>query len=294
MIREKHKNWSLSKLLKIAQLSKSTFFYEISKSDKDEKNKELIDEIKTIFYENKCRYGHRRITAELKNRGITINHKKVLRLMNKLGLVAIKRKVKYRSYKGKIGVIAPNIIDRNFKADKPNKKWTTDVSQFNLPFGKCYLSPILDMCCGDIVAYDLSLSPNFEQTTRMLDEAFNKFPNLDGLVLHSDMGWQYQMKQYQKFLTDKGIIQSMSRKGNCYDNCIMESFFGTLKEEMFYGHESSFRTFDQFKREIDEYIDYYNNHRIKEKTKWMPPSVFRESLKPRAPSLNEEQNQPQL
>lgn len=294
MIKEKHKNWSLSKLLKIAQLSKSTFFYEISKNDKDEKNKELIDEILTIFNENKCRYGHRRITAELKNRGIIANHKKVLRLMNKLGLVAIKRKVKYRSYKGKIGVVAPNIIDRNFKADKPNKKWTTDVSQFNLPFGKCYLSPILDMCCGDIVAYDLSLSPNFEQTTRMLNEAFNKFPNLDGLVLHSDMGWQYQMKQYQKLLMDKGIIQSMSRKGNCYDNCIMESFFGTLKEEMFYGHESSFRTFDQFKREIDEYIDYYNNHRIKEKTKWMSPSMFRESLKPRVPSLIKEQSQPQL
>ena len=197
--------------------------------------------------------------------------------MTKMGLRAIKPKEKYHSYKGEVGKIADNIIKRDFVATGPNKKWSTDVSQFNCSFGKCYLSPILDMHCGDIVAWDLSLSPNLEQTMRMLDQAFNKFQTLEGLIFHSDMGWQYQHANYQKRLKERGIIQSMSRKGNCFDNCIIESFFGTLKNEMFYGHENEFKTFEQFKEAISEYINYYNNKRIKSKTKWMSPSKFRET-----------------
>ena len=239
----------LSTLLKAASLSRSTYYFEINKPDLDIKNQEIIDVIQSIFKENKQRYGVRRITAELRNKGYKINHKKVQRLMNKFGLKAI----------------------------KPNEKGTTDVSQFNCPFGKAYLSPILDMFGTDIVAWDLSLSPNFEQTTRMLDEAFKKNPNLEGLIFHSDQGWQYQMRQYSERLKSKGIIQSMSRKGNCIDNCIMETFFGTLKREMFYGHEQEFQTFEQLKQAIAEYIDYYNNRRIKGKTKWMPPVKFREA-----------------
>ena len=273
---EENEEWKLKGLLKIASLSRSTYYFEIKKSDFDDKNIEIIEEIQKIFEENKKRYGVRRITAELRNRGITVNHKKVHRLMNKLGMKTIRPKEKYHSYMGDVGSIADNLIARNFIADGPNKKWTTDVSQFNCPFGKCYLSPILDMYCGDIVAWDLSLSPNFAQTNRMLDRAFEKYPNLEDLILHSDQGWQYQMKQYHERLKEKGIQQSMSRKGNCYDNGIMESFFGTLKNEMFYGHEKEFDTFEKFKAAIAEYIDYYNNHRIKEKTKWIPPSKFRE------------------
>lgn len=267
----------LSTLLKAASLSRSTYYFEINKPDLDIKNKEIIDIIQSIFKENKSRYGVRRITAELVNRGYKINHKKVQRLMNKLGLKAIKPKVKYHSYMGRIGVVADNIINRDFKATKPNEKWTTDVSEFKCPFGKAYISPILDMFGTDIVAWDLSLTPNFEQTTRMLDEAFKKNPNLKGLIFHSDQGWQYQMRQYSEKLKEKGIIQSMSRKGNCIDNCIMETFFGTLKREMFYGHEHEFQTFEQLKQAIAEYIDYYNNKRIKGKTKWMPPAKFREA-----------------
>ena len=197
--------------------------------------------------------------------------------MKELGLKSKKRKQKYHSYAGVVGTIADNIINRNFLSDQPNKKWTTDVSQFNCPFGKAYLSPILDMGMGDIVAWDLSLSPNLEQIHRMLDEAFLKFDNLEGLILHSDMGWQYQNEAYQKRLKEKGIVQSMSRKGNCIDNCIMESFFGTLKNEMFYGHESEFKTFKDLYVAIQKYINYYNNERIKCKTKWMPPAKFRET-----------------
>ena len=264
-------------MLKAASLPRATYYFEIHKPDKDVKNEEIMDLIRDIFFENKQRYGFKRITAELRNRGYLVNRKKVLRLMGKLGLRAVKKKQKYHSYIGEVGRIADNLINRNFTADRPNEKWTTDVSQFNCSFGKCYLSPIIDMGMGDVVAWDLSLSPNLEQTKRMLDEAFAKHPNLDGLIFHSDMGWQYQHDYYQQRLREKGIIQSMSRKGNCIDNCIMESFFGVMKNEMFYGHESEFKTFDQFKKAVAEYIDYYNNQRIKSKTKWMPPSKFREA-----------------
>ena len=265
-------------LLKVAALAKSTYFFELNKVDIDDiKNKELCDLITSIFFENKERYGFRRITAELHNRGIVVNHKKVTRIMRKLGLKGKVKKQKYHSYIGEVGHIAENIINRDFEATKPNEKWTTDVSQFNCPFGKAYLSPILDMFGTDIIAWDLSLSPNLEQTKRMLDEAFKTNPNLEGLIFHSDMGWQYQHNYYQERLKEKGIIQSMSRKGNCIDNCIMETFFGTLKREMFYGHEQEFQTFEQLKQAIAEYIDYYNNRRIKGKTKWMPPVKFREA-----------------
>lgn len=264
-------------LLSISGLSRSTYYFELRRFSEADKDKELKKHIKDIFHKNKERYGVRRIHASLRNEGMAINHKKVQRLMSEMSLSGKRRKQKYRSYKGEVGRIAENIINRNFASDGPNRKWTTDVSQFSCPFGKAYLSPILDMGAGDIVAWDLSSSPNLEQTNRMLDRAFRKYPNLEGLILHSDMGWQYQHPTYQSRLREKGIIQSMSRKGNCIDNCIMESFFGTLKNEMFYGHESEFKTFDDLYAAIKEYIDYYNNERIKAKTKWMPPRKFREA-----------------
>lgn len=197
--------------------------------------------------------------------------------MKKMGLKGKRPKEKYHSYKGEVGKSADNIIDRNFKADKPDEKWTTDVSQFSLPFGKCYLSPILDMYTNEIVSYDLSLHPNYEQIANMLDRAFDDHPDVKGLIFHSDQGWQYRMKEYRQALKDKGVIQSMSRKGNCIDNCIMETFFGRMKNEMFYGQESKYRTFEQFFKAVEEYIHYYNNERIQAKTKWMPPARYREA-----------------
>ena len=236
-----------------------------------------MDEIKLIYEANKGRYGVRRIYHELLNRGHIINHKKVQRLMKKMELKGKRPKEKYHSYKGKIGKIADNIINRNFTASGPDQKWTTDVSQFNLPFGKCYLSPILDMYTNEIIAYDLSLHPNYEQITNMLNKTFEAYPNMNGLIFHSDQGWQYQMKRYAASLKDRGIIQSMSRKGNCYDNSVMETFFGRMKNEMFYGYQREYRTFEQFSEAVREYIHYYNYERIQKKTKWMSPLSFRET-----------------
>ena len=232
-----------------------------------------MEAIQAIFEKHKGRYGVRRIYHELLNMGYIVNHKKVQRLMHKMDLKGRRPKQKYHSYMGEVGKITDNIINRDFGALKPDEKWTTDVSQFSLSFGKCYLSPILDMFTNEIIAYDLSLHPNYDQITNMLNRAFEDHPDVKGLIFHSDQGWQYQMRQYRETLKDKGIIQSMSRKGNC----IMETFFGRMKNEMFYGYESQYKTFEQFYQAVEEYINYYNNERIQAKTKWMPPVKYREA-----------------
>ena len=184
-----------------------------------------MEAIRKIFDKHKSRYGVRRIYHELLNMGFKLNHKKVQRLMKKMNLKGKRPKEKYHSYKGEVGKIADNIINRNFKATRPDEKWTTDVSQFNLPFGKCYLSPILDMYTNEIISFDLSVHPNYEQISKMLNKAFEDHSDVKGLIFHSDQGWQYQMREYRKVLKDKGIIQSMSRKGNCIDNCVMDAGF---------------------------------------------------------------------
>ena len=259
-------------------MAKSTYYFEINKRDVvAERNQELLEEIKSIFEENKGRYGVRRIYRELINRGYKVNHKRVQRLMHESGLVGKRPKEKYHSYKGETGKIADNLIDRDFRTTAPLQKWTTDVSQFNFSWGKCYLSPILDMNTNEIISYDLSINPNLNQVVRMLDKAFDKFPNVEGLIFHSDQGWQYQHAYYRNVLQEHKIIQSMSRKGNCYDNCIMETFFGRMKNEMYYGYEKDFKSFEEFSIAVDEYIYYYNNFRIQAKTKWMPPVKYRET-----------------
>lgn len=210
---------------------------------------------------------------ELHNRGYRINHKTVQRLMKVLGLKCLVRIKKYRSYKGETGKIAPNIIERDFNATEPNQKWATDITEFSLFGSKMYLSPILDMYNGEIVSYTISRSPVLNQVMDMLDKAFSKIPDDTNLILHSDQGWQYQHKMYQKRLKEKGIRQSMSRKGNCLDNAVMENFFGLLKSELLYLRE--FSSMDEFKNELIKYIDYYNNKRIKSKLKGLSPVQYR-------------------
>ena len=274
----REEGYALKYLLEALGLSRSTYYYEISKKDKvQERNSELSAEISSIFAENKGRYGVRRVHQALLSRGHQVNHKRVQRIMHQLGLLGKRPKEKYHSYKGEVGKVAANIINRDFSTKRPLQKWTTDVSQFNLSWGKCYLSPILDMNTNEIISYNLSLSPNLEQIKDMLAKAFQRFPSVQGLIMHSDQGWQYQHEFYRNELANHGVIQSMSRKGNCYDNCIMETFFGRLKNEMFYGFEKEYPSFEAFQNTIAEYIDYYNNRRIQAKTKWMPPSKFREA-----------------
>ena len=254
-------------------MARSVFYYHLNSTKVTDKYSTEEDEIKKIFHEHKGRYGYRRVTAEMHNRSYIINHKTVKKLMERLGLKSQIRKVRYRSYKGEVGKIAPNIINRDFVAIAPNRKWTTDVTQISIGSEKLYLSPILDMFNGEIISYNISKSPNMEQIHDMLDKAFNRFDRLDGLILHSDQGFQYHHFSYQKRLEEQGIIQSMSRKGNCLDNAMAENFFGIMKSELLYLQK--FESADAFSKALEEYIEYYNNKRIKAKLKGKSPVQYR-------------------
>jgi putative transposase len=241
--------------------------------DRQDKHSDVRAEIHAICGEHVGRYGYRRVTMELHNRGYNTNHKLVMKLMKQEHLTCRVRMKKYRSYKGEIGKIAPNLLNRNFQADRPNQKWTTDITEFSLFSRKLYLSPILDLYNGEIVSYEISEHPVLQQVTNMLKNAFAKISDNTQLIFHSDQGWQYQHKTYQKMLSDKGIRQSMSRKGNCLDNSVMENFFGLLKSELLYLQD--FDSLDDFRMQLEEYMDYYNNRRIKGKLKGMSPVAFR-------------------
>jgi len=273
----------------LPNLPRSVYYYWKERIDPDTKNSDLMDAITTIYTDNHKRYGYRRITLQLKKDGWTVNHKTVKRLMSKLKLYGITPRAKYKSYKGDFNGTVDNKLlykrvdaqkhrteyIRDFSTTDVNEKWTTDVSEFHIAAGKLYLSPILDMHNREIVSYNISRSPSFVQTTDMLNKAFSRFKDLSHLIFHSDQGWQYQMFQYHKALKERGITQSMSRKGNCLDNSPMENFFGKMKNEMFYGHEYEFKTLEQLQKAMEEYIEYYNNERIQVKLKGLTPCQAR-------------------
>lgn len=229
--------------------------------------------IQAIFHAHKGRYGYRRITMELRRRAYVVNHKTVLRLMHELGLKCLVRMKKYRSYKGSVGTAAPNILKRDFQATAPNQKWVTDVTEFHLFGEKLYLSPILDLFNGEIIAYNIESRPVYSLVGKMIEKAVKRLDDGDEVILHSDQGWHYQMKQYANALKQYGLIQSMSRKGNCLDNAVIENFFGLLKSELLYLQE--FEDMNHFKRELEDYLDYYNHTRIKAKLKGMSPVEYR-------------------
>ena len=268
----RHK-YDLDVLLNHINMARSSFYYHQKQNKVPDKYKVIKELIKSIYHRHKGRYGYRRITYELNAKGTTINHKTVLRLMKTLGLKSLIRVKKYKSYKGEQGKIAPNILERKFKATAPNQKWATDITEFNVSGNKLYLSPIIDLFNQEIISYELTERPIFNQVLMMLKKAFKKIPNNTNLILHSDQGWQYQMKQYQRLLKEKGINQSMSRKGNCLDNAIIENFFGILKSELFY--LKKYNSINQLKKEIDEYIKYYNNDRSKSNLNKMSPIKYR-------------------
>ena len=269
--------FSLDILLKAIKLARSTYYYHLKQLDKPDKDQELKAEIQFIFIEHKGNYGYRRIHLELRNRGYLVNHKRVQRLMKVLNLQAkMRQKRKYSSHKGDVGKKAENLIQRQFEGSKTMEKCYTDVTEFAIPAStqKLYLSPVLDGFNSEIIAYNLSTSPNLEQVKTMLEQAFTE-KRYENTILHSDQGWQYQHDSYHQFLEAKGIQASMSHKGNSPDNGMMESFFGILKSEMFYGYEKSFQSLKQLEQAIVDYIDYYNNKRIKVKLKGLSPVQYR-------------------
>ncbi|WP_314848281.1 IS3 family transposase [uncultured Streptococcus sp.] len=277
IVQELMTEFSLDILLKAIKLARSTYYYHLKQLDKPDKDQELKAEIQSIFIEHKGNYGYRRIHLELRNRGYLVNHKRVQRLMKVLNLQAkMRQKRKYSSHKGDVGKKAENLIQRKFEGSKIMEKCYTDVTEFAIPAStqKLYLSPVLDGFNSEIIAFNLSCSPNLEQVRTMLEQAFTE-KHYENTILHSDQGWQYQHDSYHRFLESKGIQASMSRKGNSPDNGMMESFFGILKSEMFYGYEKSFQSLNQLEQAIVDYIDYYNNKRIKVKLKGLSPVQYR-------------------
>ena len=254
-------------------MARSVFYYHLSRMNNGDGYDATRNRIKTIYDENKGRYGYRRICMALRNEGYIINHKTVQKLMFQIGLRAKRKKRRYHSYKGLIGKVAPNVLDRDFSTERPNQKWTTDISQVCIKDEKLYISPILDMYNGEIITYTLSRSPNLKMVTDMLRKAFRKYDNLDGLTMHSDQGWHYQHTMYQKILKDNSVVQSMSRKGNCLDNAMMENFFGLMKSELLYLQE--WDSVEQFAKELVKYIRYYNNDRIKLRLNGKSPVQYR-------------------
>ena len=260
-------------MLNLSGLARSTFYYYL-KNQVEEKHKAHKAEIQSIYTAHKGRYGYRRITSELHNKGYRINHKTVMKLMKQLGIRGKQRKSEqYHSYRGTVGNVADNLLNRNFIATKPFEKLATDVTQFKIGDKKVYFSPVMDLFNREIVSYSISLSPNLEQIREMLSGLFEKLPNAATPIFHSDQGWQYQHAEYQRLLAEHRIVQSMSRKGNCKDNGAMENFFGRLKVEMFYGEK--FESVDAFIAELRDYIEYYNYYRISTKLKGMSPVQYR-------------------
>lgn len=234
---------------------------------------ELKQKIYDLFHTHKGRYGYRRITSALRSDGIKINHKRVQRLMIKQGLKSNVRPKRYKSYLGQIGEVASNLLERNFTAQKPNQKWVTDVTEFKVADQKVYLSPIIDLFNQEVVSYEVRKSAALPLVTDMLKRAISKLSIDDNPLVHSDQGWQYQNRIYINQLKTRGLTQSMSRKGNCLDNAVAENFFGILKTEMYY--RESFKNADELIKAIKEYINYYNNDRIKLKLKGLSPIAYR-------------------
>lgn len=258
----------MKSLVEFAAIPRSTYYDLVKKMNRPDPDAHLKAEIKEIYEEHEGRYGYRRIRDELADRGRKVNHKKVQRIMKELGLKCIVRMKKYKSYKGTVGKIAPNILDRHFTADAPNEKWVTDITEFKLFGEKLYLSPVLDLFNGEIITYTIGSRPTYSLVSEMLEKALDRLPEDHQLLMHSDQGWHYQMSQYRHALESRNIVQSMSRKGNCYDNSVMENFFGIMKSEFLYLKE--FENVEHFKIELEKYIDYYNTKRIKAKLKMSP------------------------
>lgn len=260
-------------MLRAAGLARSVYYYWCRVLKRPDTRSAEKQRIQRIFHAHKGRYGYRRITLALRREGCHLNHKTVQKLMGQLGLKSWVRPKRYRSYRGEAGRIAPNRLQRDFRTDRPYRKWVTDVTEFNIRGEKVYLSPVLDLYNQEIVAYEVAHTPRLPMVVTMLDKALGKVGEAKGLVLHSDQGWQYQMADYRNRVAARGAEVSMSRKGNCLDNAVMENFFGVLKSEFFHGQR--FSDVATFIEALKGYIHYYNHERIKVKLKGMSPVEYR-------------------
>lgn len=275
----KEEGYRLKDVLIMVDIPEATYHYHLKRLDTEDKDKALKEKISTLFYRFKERYGYKRITNELNKMGIVINHKKVYRLMKELGLKCIKftRKTrKYNSYKGTVGKTAKNLLNRRFSTPYALQKLVTDITEFKcLNDKKLYLNPIYDLYNGEIITFGISDSPSLDLALNPLLDAIEivKQKGTVRTTLHSDQGWHYQHKKWRQLLKDNKIFQSMSRKATCSDNAAMENFFGIMKQEMYHGE--LLVTYDQLKKQIEKYIEWYNTVRTKQKLAGLSPVEYR-------------------
>ncbi|WP_100217614.1 IS3 family transposase [Virgibacillus halodenitrificans] len=266
----------VAKLVKVAGIKRNTYYYQVKRMQEPDPDRKWKRRINFIFHKHKGRLGYRRITDVLQEKGHIINAKKVLRIMQELGIKCVVRMKKYKSYKGAYGKAAPNVLDRKFRAEIPNQKWVTDVTEFRLFGEKFYFSPVLDLFNGEILTFTLQSRPTFDLVEKMLNQALEHKKENDNLLIHSDQGWHYRMPQYREILEQNKITQSMSRKGNCFDNAVIENFFGILKYEFLFLEE--FESIEHFKKELEAYIYYYNHLRIKSRLNRKSPVAYRKAF----------------
>lgn len=275
-------------ILAVIGFPKATYMYWQKRFDREKPDFWIEEKIMEVHEANRD-YGYRRVYGELRNQGIMVNKKKVQRIMQKrnLQVTSFTRKSrKYSSYKGRVGTIAPNRIKRHFHTHIPHQKITTDTTEFkyyevdskgHMTMHKLYLDTFMDMCNGEILSFSIDRHPSAVNVMNALNKAIEVTADCPyRRTFHSDQGWAYQMKAYTHRLKEERIFQSMSRKGNCYDNSVMENFFGLLKQEIYYG--TVYYNYDELKVTIEKYIKYYNEQRIKEKLGWMSPVQYRLSL----------------
>lgn len=265
----------MTDLLQIAGLARSTFYYHCQATQRAERQSAMEVRIRGIYDEHKGRYGYRRITAALcSSTAEPVNHKCVQRLMQKMGLRAlIRAKKRSRRVQGMNDAHVPNVLQRNFCATAPDQKWVTDVTEFNVNGQKLYLSACMDLYNGEIIAHRMAKRPVFELVSGTLRTVLSRARSASELIIHSDQGWHYKMQPYRAMLASCGVTQSMSRKGNCFDNAAIESFFGTLKAEYF--HLAAPSSLDALEAGVHDYIRYYNHERIKLGLQGLSPVGYR-------------------
>lgn len=271
--------YRLKALLKALNMAKSSYCYQANAMKKTDKYSELRTNVRRIFDESDSNYGYRRIHAVVKNSGAIVSEKIIIRIMAEEGLHVQRTKAKkYSSYAGEISPEVENIINRDFHAVSPNVKWLTDITEFIIPAGKVYLSPIIDCFDGLAVAWTIGTSPNAELVNTMLDTAVLTLDDDAHPIVHSDRGSHYRWPGWIERMNSAGLTRSMSKKGCSPDNSACEGFFGRLKNEMFYFRNWAGVTIDEFTSILDNYVHWYNEKRIKLSLGAMSPLDYRHSL----------------
>lgn len=267
-------DYPLAVLLEVAGMARSTFLHHQARLARPDRHADLKTAITEAFEQASGRYGHRRVHAVLTRQGRQVAKKTVLKLMNGLGLTCrVRRPRRYRSWLGQTGTTAENVLNREFDAQAPDTKWVTDVTEFRIGHRKVHLSPVIDLFDRSVIAYTHGPSPSLELTNSSLRKAISTLAASSAPLVHSDQGFQYQHASWRTLLTDAGLTQSMSRRGNCLDNSIAENFFGHVKEELF--NHDRFDTVEQFTAALDAYPGWYNTARVSTTLKGLSPVEYR-------------------